>query len=135
MSAPTVFSIRPEYTRLILAGSKLWEIRRSPCRQVKRGDLALIYESLDGGRGRGRIVAAFTVGRMITSSTASALHAVVLWCGGGIGISKRKLAEYLEGAREPTAIELLDVQPRDLPLPEGMRAPQSWARYDGPWPS
>ena len=127
--APFVFSIRKQYVDLILAGSKRWEFRtRRP--SVATGDTALIYES----RGLGRIVASFVVGRVIEGWPVAVRDRVEEEARWSAGIGQREYLKYFEGYATAVAIELLSVEPLDLPLPEGMRAPQSWARYKGPWP-
>lgn len=119
---PMVFSIRAEYCARILDGSKRWEFRtRRP--RVETGELCYIYES----RGRGRIVASFRRGRSIYATPVK-LFESVRRRGGGHGIGVEPFLKYFGDRVTAYAIELLDVEPLDMPLPEGMRAPQSWAR-------
>lgn len=125
---PLVFAIWARYVARILAREKTWELRtRRP--NVSAGDEILIYEA----RGRGRIVARARVGRIL------ALPPAELWdelerLGGGQGVEREAYNKYLDGRATAVAIELLEVEVLDLPLPRGMRPPQGWARYKGRWP-
>ena len=129
-TSPMVFSIRAEYCARILAGSKRWEFRtRMP--RVSMGDVALIYES----RGRGRIVAAFTVGSLLHPMSPGALwQTVETMDPGSHGISRDAYDRYFEGRSSACAIGVESVVPLDIALPENMCPPQSWARWRGPWP-
>ena len=127
--APFIFAIRAVYARRILDGSKRWEFRtRMP--SVRLGDLALIYES----RGRGRIVGAFTVGSLLHTMSPGVLWQTVEEMDpGSHGIDRSAYNAYFEGRAAGVAIGVVAPVALDWPLPPGMHAPQSWARWVGPW--
>lgn len=133
---PFVFSIKAEYARRILDGSKRWEFRKSmpggrDRSRFTMGDHALIYES----RGRGRIVARFTVGSMVYSMTPGAIwRTVETMDPGSHGIALDSYREYFKGQDSAVAFGVESVVPLDIALPACMVAPQSWARWKGPWP-
>jgi len=127
---PFVFSIRPEYVARILDGSKRWEFRKSMPR-FTMGDTALIYES----RGRGRIVASFTVGSLVYSMSPGALWRTVgTMDPNSHGITRAAFHQYFDAHDTGVAFGVEAVVPLDLPLAPDMRAPQSWARWTGAWP-
>lgn len=121
MTAPMVFSIRPEYVARILDGSKTLELRKS-CPRIDLGETALIYES----RGRKRIVASFERGVIEEAPPEEIwrLH------GGStrLGIGRAAFFAYFGLRKKAFAMRLDNVKPLDIPLPAGMRAPQRWAR-------
>jgi predicted transcriptional regulator len=133
---PFVFSIRAEYARRILDGSKRFEFRKSmpggrDRSRFTMGDTALIYES----RGRGRIVARFTVGSMVHAMSPGAIwRTVETMDPGSHGIDLPAFRRYFEGRDSAVAFGVEDVIPLDLALPACMSPPQSWARWKGPWP-
>jgi len=126
--APLVFSVWAEYVALILAGEKVWEIRTCSW-GVETGDEILIYEA----RGRGRILARATVGRVLELAPA-ALWDELERLGGQQGVAREAYDHYLAGRSRAVAIELLEVRDFDVPLPLGMRPPQAPTRYKGRWP-
>ena len=133
---PFVLSIRAEYARRILVGDKRVEIRKSmpggaDRSKFDRGDTALIYES----RGRGRIVASFTVGSLIhAQSPADLWRTIGTMDPGSHGIDRAAFFKYFEGRETGVAFGVTDVRPLDMPLPADMHPPQHWARWKGPWP-
>jgi len=130
MKKPFVFSIREEYARRILAGDKRFEFRKSMPR-FDMGDTALIYES----RGRGRIVASFTVGSLIHAQSPGTLwRTIETMDPGSQGIDREAYLKYFEGRETGVAFGVTDVRPLDLPLPADMHPPQRWARWKGSWP-
>lgn len=126
MTAPLVFSIRPRYVAALLAGTKTVEFRtRRP--SVERGDTILIYETAP----RSRVVATAAVQGLLVGTPAE------VWARslGRGGIDRAAYDRYFDGRALAVGIELV-VTPlaEPVPLPEGQRAPQSWARWRGAWP-
>ncbi len=130
--APFLFPIKAAYVKLILAGDKRFEFRKSMPGGADRskftmGDTALIYES----RGRGRVVASFRVGSLVFAMSPGRLwQTVETMDPGSSGIGRKALAEYLDKGTG-VAFGIEDVRPLDIALPASMRPPQSWVRWRG----
>lgn len=124
---PFVFSINPEFVAKILAGAKTVEFRRGKP-NLKPGDLILIYETSPTQR----VVGLAVVGQLIIGSPT----AVWRETKDRGGISRARYRRYFAGSDQAVAIELARVErfAEPLELPEGQRAPQSWARWRGAWP-
>ena len=124
--SPFVFSIRPRFVALLLAGTKTVEFRtRRP--SVAAGDTILIYETAP----RSLVVASAIVGGVIVGEPAEVWRAT----GGRGGIDRETFDSYFAERRTAVAVELA-VTPLVTPLalPAGQHAPQAWARWRGPWP-
>lgn len=113
-------SIRPAFAKAIFSGSKPLEFRRVRT-SLERGDRVLVYATAP----MSRIVGEFRVGR-VKQGTASTISQ---------DIPNDELAEatqtYLRGARNASAIEVLDPSLWPAPLPfqtvlPGTRPPQSY---------
>jgi predicted transcriptional regulator len=125
MTRPFVFSIRPAYVAMLLAGTKTVEYRtRRP--SLERGDTILIYETAP----RSMVVATATVGELIVGKPAE------VWAETHArgGIARATFDRYFAGRELAVALEV-DVAQLAIPIPLlGQRAPQAWARWRGPWP-
>ena len=123
---PFVFSIKREFVERILDGSKRFEYR-TKCPSVVDGDTILIYQTGNGG-----IVASAVVGNVIEGSP------IGIWghTKHAAGIERADFDAYFDDREVAYAIPLRDVVRFDEPaaLPKGVRAPQSWAEWRGPWP-
>jgi predicted transcriptional regulator len=124
--SPFVFSIRPPYVDMFRDGTKQFEYRRRRP-NVSAGDMALIYETAPVSA----IVATARVG-IVYEGKPFVVWNVTQPCG---GIDRATFDKYFGERDRAVAIELeptwLD---EPVPLPAGMAAPQSWARYKGTWP-
>lgn len=127
MNAPMVFSIRPEYIEAFRRGSKQIEYRtRRP--SVSVGERVLIYETAPTSA----IVAEAVVAHSIIDGVPSDVWKST-WAHGGI--SREVFDAYFADHTRAVAIWLaMHWLPSPVPLPAGMRAPQSWARLHGSWP-
>lgn len=126
MTQPLVFSIRPVYLVMFFDGRKRFEFRtRRP--SVEPGDVVLLYETSPTSA----IVATAVVGTVHDGTPAR------VWelAGERGGITRTEFDRYFANRDRAVAVEL-DVARMKLsvPLPIGMVAPQSWARWKGEWP-
>ncbi len=126
---PFVFSIRPRFIAMFRQGLKLYEFRRGRPR-VQAGEVHLIYETAPTSA----IVAHATIGEIIEGARDH------VWSRAGRrgGITREEFDEYFakRGKREKPAVAIemsMEWRAENLPL-AGMVAPQSWARWRGPWP-
>ena len=123
MSDPMVFSIRPQFVAMFRAGAKRFEFRtRVPW---VLGETVLIYETAPTSA----IVASAVVCRIADASPFS------IWTDFGDlgGITREDFDRYFASRARAVAIELTNSvwlsEPRKLP--DGMAAPQAWARLKG----
>ena len=126
MSAPFVFSIRPEYVARIFDGSKRYEYRtRRP--SMRPGDLFLIYETAPVSM----IVAEAWIHQVICEDPRN------VWdhTAHAAGIDRAAFDAYFLGRDYACALDISKTRwlPDPAPLPSGMAPPQSWARYKGSW--
>lgn len=123
---PFVFSIRPAYVTMFRRGVKVFELRtRRP--SVSRGERHLVYETSPVCK----VVAVATIGSVIVDRPGR------LWSEVGdlVGVDDEEFWTYFKGRKRAVAIEMrMEWLVEPLPLPAGMRAPQSWARWKGAWP-
>jgi len=126
VTAPLVFSIRPIYVEAFRLGVKLYEYRtRRP--RVAIGELVLIYETAPTSM----IVAEATVEEMIEDTPGAVWDAT--WRHGGI--SREAFDAYFDSRESAVAFRpAMRWLPVHVSLPDGMRAPQSWARLHCSWP-
>jgi predicted transcriptional regulator len=126
MAQPLVFSIRPVYLALFFDGRKRFEFRtRRP--SVESGDVVLLYETAPTSA----IVATAVVGIVYDGTPAR------VWdlAGSSGGITKAEFDRYFADRCRAVAVEIeLTRLTSTVPLPVGMVAPQSWARWRGEWP-
>ena len=126
MAQPLVFSIRPVYLAMFFDGRKRFEFRtRRP--SVAPGDVVLLYETAPTSA----IVATAVVGTVHDGDPAS------VWeiAGERGGITKAEFDIYFANRGRAVAVELEVARlTSSVPLPAGMVAPQSWARWRGEWP-
>ena len=90
-------SIRPNFAEAILTGSKTFELRRR-FPSITEGTTVILYASSP----RRAIVGTFVAG-VTKAASASELWAMV---GTDLGLSQLAFGTYLEGARDPVAIEV-----------------------------
>lgn len=114
-----LLSIRPEYASAVIVGRKKFEYRR--CKVgIREGDFVLLYESAP----KCRIVGAFTAGRIVVGVPSDLL---TLEPDQEI---RDRVAQYLNGARIASAIEIkaIKVHPVGMPLSvvELRHPPQSY---------
>jgi len=123
---PFVFSVRPRYVAAMLDGSKTVEYRtRRP--SLERGDTILIYETAP----RSMVVATAVIGGLICGSPAEVWERTL----GRGRIARDAYDLYFEGHCAAWAIEVtVKALAEPIPLPEGQRPPQAWARWRGRWP-
>jgi|GEM_PF-1486318 len=122
VTPPFVFSIRPKYVAKLLDGSKVWEYRtRRP--KVEPGETILIYETAP----RSMLVAEAKVKIVLVSTPADVWEAT----HERGGIEREDFDAYFKGHAEAVALHLIVTPIEPRPLPEGMAAPQSWARLKG----
>jgi predicted transcriptional regulator len=119
-----VFSIHPHHTAKIFAGVKLFEYRtRRP--SLKVGESFLIYET----RPTSAIVAQVVVSAIVDDCPCS------VWAATGefSGVTRDEFFDYFDKRSRAVAIGMIEAQ-RFAPvaLPQGMTAPQAWARWKGP---
>lgn len=90
-----LISIRPQFAKMIFAGSKTVELRRV-CPKISSGDLALIYVSSPTKQLQG----AFEVGKVISTSPSS------LWkkVGKMSGVTRKEFFAYFNGKKEAHAL-------------------------------
>ena len=122
---PMVFSIRPAYVAMFRAGTKHCELRtRLP--SVTPGDTSLIYETAP----MSMVVAEATIGTIVDDTPAAVWDQVERACG----ITRAEFDRYFAGRTRAVAIWMaLRWLEHPVPLPSGMAAPQSWARWKGEW--
>lgn len=121
---PMVFSIRPVYVEEIIRGRKRVEYRRRKP-QLPEGEMFLIYETAPASM----LVARAYVGGYVEG------HPLDVYADtDGRGVSARDYATYFAGRDYAVAMRIarLHVLDEPVPLPPGMRAPQSWARLTAP---
>lgn len=92
-----LLALAPRFAQAIYDGAKGFEFRRVAM-QVEPGDLVVIYESAPVSQVTGH----FTIGAMRVGSPAEMLE----WAGTAAGAGA---AEYLEGARVSTALQVTRV--------------------------
>jgi predicted transcriptional regulator len=126
MSKPLVFSIRPVYLAMFFDGRKLFEFRtRRP--SVVPGDIVLLYETAPTSA----IVATAVVGTVHDDAPARVWNLA----GSLGGITRVEFDRYFANRDRAVAVELAVTRlGSSVPLPDGMAAPQSWARWRGEWP-
>jgi len=128
---PFVFSIRPRFLAMFRSGSKVYEFRRRRP-SVRAGERHLVYETSPTSA----IVAWASIGEVLDNEPDK------VWelAGPRGGITRREFDEYFSnpsgGLRErAVAIEMkMTWMDKPIALPASMVAPQSWARWRGPWP-
>jgi predicted transcriptional regulator len=123
---PLVFSLRGIYLEMFFDDRKGFEFRtRRP--RVEAGDTVLLYQTAPTKM----ITATAIVGIIYNGSPAK------IWelTGSRGGITKQDFDKYFYNRGRAVAIELeVTKLAEPLALPFGMSPPQSWARWQGPWP-
>lgn len=127
-----LLSIKPAYTREILAGRKTFEFRKRASPKWRAGSLRVfIYSSAP----EQRIVGYFRVGRIIRSTPEE------IWeeCQAQAGISREGFFSYFAGKTEGFALEIdhlhvfpAPVDPKEVLSPD-FTPPQSFCYLDSPW--
>ena len=122
-----ILSVRPEWVKKILAGQKIFEVRKTGPQLLPGGATVWIYETATNG-GRGKVVARFNCPRI---HRASGWHEFTRYARGSC-LTENDLAEYqgMRGALCFWEIEAVE----ELEVPLGVvnfglpRPPQSWCR-------
>lgn len=123
-----LISIKPKYWERIADGSKRIEFRRgNHPRNISPGDRAIVYASSPVSA----IVGSFMVDSMeLMHGLPTYLAYLAYHCHSWhlSGVSCEELEIYYDGAGKAWAILFDDVTVLDdpIPLPDGMRPPQSW---------
>lgn len=117
-----LMSIRPEYTDLILAGSKTIELRRRRP-QAPPGTLVIMYAS----QPTCALVGAFTLVEIVSSAPAS------LWAeyGPQTGVTRQRFMNYFTDCEVAFGLRIGDVWPLDDEVSlESLR--RSWNKFQPP---
>jgi predicted transcriptional regulator len=121
MVEQVLMSIHPQYAVAIFEGRKRYELRRSRP-QFAAGTIVWLYAT----RPRAAIVGWFEAGDVISGKP------IDLWLGlrQNLGVNWSDYRSYLSGCQRAFAIEIRHSQPipQDVPMPPGLRVPQSY-RY------
>jgi predicted transcriptional regulator len=111
MSSAVILSIKPEYARQILAGTKTIELRRSPMGLEPR-DVVLVYISAPDQ----------CLGFWFRISKIETLPVEEMWRRhqDRLGIERDPYANYFEGSPTATGLHVVDVHPLkpEIPLAE-----------------
>lgn len=114
-----LISLRPVYADLIRANRKIHEYRRVRV-SIRSGDLVLVYETAPVGR----VTLKFSVGRVYHGAPNELAQ---LEADGEV---RRLVAQYLQGARTASALEVIAPVEINPPVTLGLlavlRAPQSY---------
>jgi len=121
MARSVIISIRPFFVNAIFCQEKRFEFRRVVAR-FRTGDRMIVYATAP----LSLLVGEFRVGRVLTGTPEEVCAET------GPDPLQRHTASYLRGARSCTAIEIIDPERWDSPMPlarftPGIRPPQSYA--------
>ena len=105
--AAILIAIKPEYVKLILAGTKRFELRKRSS-GIRGGDILAIYCT----RPRSALLATCVVSQVIVGSPTSVYEKV----NGSAGIERSRFREYFLGEKQAYAMELEDVTLLDRPI-------------------
>ena len=125
MISPMVFSIRPKYVEAFRTGEKIFEFRTIEP-SVKPRERVLIYETAP----MSRIVCEAVVWCVLKDRPWQ------IWAQTyKRGVSHEEFERYFDEREIAVAVGMVPLRWFDpgIALPDGMAAPQSWARYNGEW--